>query len=248
MSTKKTVHAHSKHTTTTNNIEEETTMSNSKSTNVVINPPPAEAKIPAPDAGWTPPEGNPYRGMAPKKAELIALPDAVAELRGFTAYAATFAGLAPPQHQLVQTLDAAEQWAKMGNATAQWVKYCTVETGVVWSAARGLLARLRPAFALALMSDPSLASTLPKTAAFLGVRKQMGRTAASTRTANKKAEASGKPAFHGSVGKKRLTKAQKDAFAEKQQQQQEQQQSAAESPPAAKTDPAPTITNGAAHS
>lgn len=182
-----------------------------------IDPPPAIANIPAPDAGWEPPGGNPYRGIAPKKAELQALPDAIEELRGFAAYRAIFASLAPPQDQLVQLLDAAEQWSSMAKATLLWSRYCKAEEGVVWTAVRRVVARLLPAFDLALAADPRFAGKLPKTSAFLGVRRQIALSAAATKARNRRATAAGQPAFHGEIGKRRRSKAQRAALAEKDQ-------------------------------
>lgn len=236
---------HSTKSTTTHRHHEENVMStHGKPTIdpkaiVFINPPPANANIPAPDAGWEPPAGNRYRGVVPKNAEVQALPDAIDELRAFGAYAATFANLAPPQDQLVQLLDAAEQWSKMAKATALWSRYCKVEEGIVWTAVRGMVARLLPAFQLAQAADPTITGKLPKTAAFLGVRKQIARTAASTKAMNGKAKASGQPAFHGQVGKRRKSKAARLAL-EAQHGAEATAPVVAEPPP----EPPPAVTNG----
>jgi hypothetical protein len=235
---------------------------------IYIAPPPPTANIPLPPTGYVPSKGNTYRGVRPKKAELVAMPDAVAEIRTCADWTSTMGKAAYPQVQVVQSLDAAQLWSTMRNSSRQWDAFCRDQEGIVWTMVRQILVRLRPSFDLAVAADPTVATRMPKLASFLGVKKSIAKKSATTRAKNSKATAAGLPATHGAVGKKRKVAAEKAAIAAALAQQHAEGQpapAAAMAPaaapaatPAPKAEPAPAggpsaganggTANGVAHS
>jgi len=75
-----------------------------------------------------------------------------------------------------------------------------------------MMDRLKPAWDLAVMADPDLATQYPGLASLLGAKKAIADKAASTRRANKKAIAEGKAPLHGAVGKQRKNAAKNAAY------------------------------------
>jgi hypothetical protein len=201
---------------------EKEAMSNihSATRNLVFIPPPPSANIPSPPAGFTPTPGNPYRGVLPQSAELVSLVDAISEIRNFSDWTLTLGKGAYPQAEVVEAFDAANQWSNMRSTTQQWDLYCRDQEGVVWTAIRSMMSTIGPAFKLAMATDATLVTRFPKLVSFLGVRSKSAKQSASTKAHNKKAEAAGEQPFHGGVGKRRKTRAEKAALAQQQQQQQ----------------------------
>lgn len=222
-------------------LESLATPAQSTLANFVAGPPP-NAVIPPAPAGFTPQKGGFANGTKPRGSELALAPDALIELRGLVNYAAILGQTVPVQADVIQSLDVCAQWSIMRKGTRAWEKYSANEEGVAWTGMRLMMARLGPAFALAVAGDPSLATKYPKLTAFLGAKKAIAKTSASTKKANKKAVAAGKPATHGAVAKKKQKAAAKAALA-------------VEPPPAAIAHAAPVpavtpvngATNGAAH-
>ena len=180
---------------------------------VFVSGPPANAVIPSDPAGFTPQKGGFAPGTKPRKAELAAAPGAMTELQGMVDYTAILGQTVPPQAEVVQLLDASAQWSIMRGETRSWGLYCANEEGVAWTGMRQMMARLGPAFQLAVTGNPSLATKYPKLTALLGAKKAIARKTASTKSANKKVVAAGKPATHGAVGKKNQRAAEKAALA-----------------------------------
>ena len=108
--------------------------------------PPATANIPAPPQGFVPTNGADYRGLLPKKTELVVLPDAVAELRAFPDFALTFGKTVPAQASVVNVLDAAQQWSAMRAKATEWDLYCRTQEGLLWKDVRTLLAKMNASF------------------------------------------------------------------------------------------------------
>jgi hypothetical protein len=88
-----------------------------------------------------------------------------------------------------------------------------MQEGLSWEAMREQMDTLRPAFALAAKRDPKLIVRFSGLAKLLGAKRAIAQKGASTRRANKKAEAEGKPQVHGKVGKKRQCAAEKASLA-----------------------------------
>jgi hypothetical protein len=180
---------------------------------VFIAPPPAGATIPAIPAGFEPTNGANYRGTQAQKAELVALPHALADLRSFASYPAILGAAAPSLAELVQAFDVSNQWSTMRNASSAWDAYCRDQEGLAWMVMRALMDRLKPAFLLAVRTNPSLASTYAGLAAFLGAKTVTAHKSAATRKRNKKNVAEGKLPTHGQVGKAHTKAAAKAALA-----------------------------------
>ena len=98
--------------------------------------------------------------------------------------------------------------------------------------------QLVPLFAIAAAANPKLITLYPGLASLLGAKKTIAQKGVSTRKANKKAKAEGKPAIHGVVGKKNQRKLEKAAAA---------QVAGAPAPPAVTpAAPAPAVPTGTA--
>ena len=204
-------------------------------------PPPSNANIPSPPSGFVPVTGGFATGVRPTKGELMAMPDAIAELQTFTDYATVLGQTVPTQANVLATFAAADAWSVMGVATKAWEAYVSNEEGVGWTAVRQQIASLKPAFKLAAAANPALLTTYPKLAALLGAKSAIAKKGSATKAANKKAKAAGQPATHGASGKNAVAKAAKAALA--------QAQSKASAPPPTPTPPAasPAAMNGASH-
>ena len=150
-------------------------------------PPPLDA-FPKPDESFQRIKGGYAPGVRPRNAESNAALDAVKEVRGFADWALTFGKLAPPQEVVAEVFDAASQWSTMVHAAEKWAAFASMEEGVAWTAARELIARLKPVFDKAVLADPSLATHYPKLTALLGARSEITRKGNNTRAARKKAE------------------------------------------------------------
>jgi hypothetical protein len=176
---------------------------------IYLTPPPSDALIPAVPSNFVPESGTTYRSVAPKKAELVALPLAVSDLKKFSDYAQVLGATAPPYAEILQTFDVTNQWSSMRTSSLAWDVYGRDQEGICWTVMRPGMESLKSSFDLAAQRDPSLLAKFPGLAALLGVKKVIAVKAASTRRANKKAVAEGKPATHGQAGKKRAKAADK---------------------------------------
>jgi hypothetical protein len=175
--------------------------------------PPAVA-TPSPTQGYQPTSGINFRGVVPWTAELVILPKVLQDLARFTAsYANVLGGTAPPIAQLIAALTVGGEWSTSRAASAAWDAYCRDQEGSAWRLISVMMDRLRPAFALAVQGDASIATTYPSLAELLGMKRAAAAKAQSTRQKNKKAKAEGKPATHGASGKAQQRKAAKAALA-----------------------------------
>ncbi|HEY2511405.1 MAG TPA: hypothetical protein VGI39_11140 [Polyangiaceae bacterium] len=177
-------------------------------------PLPPDVTIPSPPQGYEPTTGAHFRGIAPWTAELVLLPKVLQDLARFAAsYTSVLGNTAPPVAQVTEALLVGGQWSSMRSASSAWDLYCRDQEGSAWLLIKGVLDRLRPAFALAVRGDASIATLYPSLAELFGVKKANAAKAASTRKKNAKAEAEGKPATHGGAGKARQKRAEKAALA-----------------------------------
>jgi len=179
----------------------------------LIAAPPVDANIPAPPKGYDPTDGTNYRGIQPRKAELVALPSALQDLGRFTTYAQVLGTTAPAFTQVQASLTVANEWSTMRNVSTAWDAYCRDQEGMAWVSVHALLDRLRPSFELAASADAALTTEFTGLSSLLAVKKVIANKAASTRRLNRKAVAEGKPPIHGAVGKKRKAAADKAAGA-----------------------------------
>jgi hypothetical protein len=177
-------------------------------------PLPPNVTIPSPPQGYEPTNGINFRGIVPWTAELAILPKVLQDLARFmAAYASVLGNTAPPLAQVIQALTAGGEWSTMRAASAAWDAYCRDQEGSAWRLISSVMDRLRPAFALAVQGDASLATMYPSLAELLGIRKASAQKGASVRRKNKKAKADGEPANHGASGKAQEKKAAKAALA-----------------------------------
>jgi hypothetical protein len=189
------------------------TSSTPTATSPSIDPPPADAKIPVPPATAVPTNGSDYRGVQPKVTEQAALSAALADLQKFSSYTQLLGGAAPPIAHVIVLLTLGVEWTGMRNATDAWDTYCRTQEGLVWAQIRLMMDRLKPAWDLAVGADATLITQFPGLASFLGAKKAIAQKAVSTRAANKKAIAEGKPPLHGAVGRERKRAAKNAAYA-----------------------------------
>jgi hypothetical protein len=169
---------------------------------IFVKLPPAAANIPAPPKGFIPTNGNDYRGILPRKAEIVVMADAVSEIERFTEFSQIFGRTVPSQAAVTQVLTAAEQWSSMRNAATLWDLYCRTQEGLSWQAARTLLASMKTAFSLASTIDDTLATQNPSLVALFDAPKTIALRGAVTRKANREAKLQGLPPTHGKAVKK----------------------------------------------
>ena len=178
-----------------------------------IAPPPPGASIPPVPTGFEPTTGANYRGVQPRTAELVALPLAITNLADFTTYATVMGTSAPPLAEVQQTFEVSNAWAAMRNASSAWDAYSRDQEGVAWTAMRALMARLKPAFDLAVKANPSIGTTYAGLASLLGAKTVSAQKSVATKKRNKQSVAEGKEPTHGEVGKARQKAAAKAALA-----------------------------------
>lgn len=178
-----------------------------------ISPPPADAVIPIPPPGTQNANRVDYRALLPKKLELSAMPDVVAELQRFTEYASVFGKTAPPLTYVEQTFDAATKWSAMRVSVATWDLYARSQEGAAWSDVRDIIAALSPAFELATRTDATLARQFPALVRLFDVKKVFAARSVSSRKANQKLVAEGKAPIHGKAAKRANKKAAAAALA-----------------------------------
>jgi hypothetical protein len=155
----------------------------------------------------------------------------------------------PLHSHAIQALDAANQWTINRIAAKDWAVYAANEEGVAWTSARAVIDRLKPAFALAVRGDASLATTYPKLASLLGAKSVIAKKSVNTKAANDKQRARGETPTHGASARRKALKAAKDAATETPSGSPSPTTSSPTTTAPAATPPAgPSTTNGAAHS
>jgi hypothetical protein len=153
------------------------------------------------------------RAQLPRKQELQLMPDVQTELQRFTDFDVVFGKTAPSQSAVEQTLTVAYQWSMLRIQLAAWVKYALSQEIPAWINSRAVIARLAPAFKLAVTTDSTVGVNYPSLGSLFGVRAAIAHRASATRKANEAQAAAGLPAYKGVTGKKRMTKAAKAALA-----------------------------------
>ncbi len=141
------------------------------------------------------------RGVKPRNAELTVLTSAIAELRQYTKYEATFGPTAPNYDQLVAVADIASQWSVMRNRAKEWDAYCAFREQQAWKQLRALMAALRPPFEMYVKFDRSLEMRLPRLSQLLRAMSTIAHKAAASRRANEAARAEGKVPTRGKRAK-----------------------------------------------
>ena len=153
-----------------------------------------------------------FRAQLPRKEELALIPEAQTELQRFTDYPAVFGKTAPAQAVVEQTLSSAYQWSTLRQQLAAWATYALGQEVTSWVATRSVVARLSPAFGLAVKTDSTIGESYPSLGELFGVRATIARRGAAARKANAQAESEGKPAYKGAAGKRRQKADEKAAL------------------------------------
>jgi hypothetical protein len=169
---------------------------------VFIKSPPPLTSIPSTPDGNTNTNGQDYAASLPKNLELAAMPDVIEELARFANYAQVFGLTAPPLTYVTQTATAAAAWSAMRAKSAAWDKYARSQEGVAWNDFRGIMESMRPALALAVTTDATIARQYPAMVRLFGAKSVIAQRSAATRAANKAAEAKGEPPKRGKLAKK----------------------------------------------
>jgi hypothetical protein len=169
----------------------------------VVDPPPPDATILSVPQGFVPVDITNFRGILPKAQQLAVLAGAVNELKDFPDYADVFGKTAPPYAAVVQAFAIASEWSALRKKIDAYDLYATTEEALAWKEVHDYMARMQPAFELAVKSDASVASLRPSLARLFGAAKEIGKKAAAARKANAQLKAEGKLPTKGKTGKRR---------------------------------------------
>jgi hypothetical protein len=212
---------------------------------VALAAPPSNALIPPVPSDYVPQSGTTYRSVAPKKAELLVLAQAVQNLAQFASYAQVMGPYAPPYAETLALFMVVYQWSAMRTSASAWDAYSVDQEGLGWATLRPVMERLRPLFDIAVQADPTLLVKLPSLGTLLGARTAIAQKAVATRQRNKQSKAKGEPQTHGKIGKTRKRAEEKAALETLQGQQQSSVPVAtATSPVVTATSAIPAVTNG----
>jgi hypothetical protein len=148
----------------------------------VIAPP--QVTVPGVPSGFVPAAPADFRGFRPMASEIAAVPDAVAELQGFTDYGTVFGITAPPSGQVAQRLTVAAQWTALLSSSSGWYKYVKSQEGMAWKDALSLVDGLKVPFDLATTASPALLSSYPALARLLGASKVVAKRGVATKKKN----------------------------------------------------------------
>jgi hypothetical protein len=128
------------------------------------------------------------QGFRAIDVQVASVPEALAEMAGFTDYTAVFGIAAPDPSQLMQRLDVASQWTRLLAESNAWCRYVQSQQGVAWKEALVLLGQLKEPFRLAAKANPDLRIQYGALARLLGARTDVAHRAAASRAKNAKAE------------------------------------------------------------
>lgn len=177
----------------------------------VVQAPPT-VTFPAIPESFVPIEIKNYLGVLPKAAQLAVMPGAVQELKNFADFAAVFGKTAPPQASVAQAFDIATLWSSLRSRTTVFEVFVACQEAMSWKEVHDYIARLQPAFELAVKSDATVGTEHPSLTRLFGAMKEIAAKGVATRKANKQLEAEGKPPIKGKVGKRRKTAAANALF------------------------------------
>jgi hypothetical protein len=177
-----------------------------------IKAPPPITLPPVPAGVVTAPPAQ-LRAQLPRKQELEAMPGVEIELDRFSDFDAVFGKTAPSQAEVDQTLTSAFQWSTLRIALSAWERYAQAQEVSAWLSARAIIARLAPAFALAVKTDASIGVNYPSLGQLFGVRASIAKRGVASRAANKKQKDAGLPEYKGGAGKQRKKAAARAALA-----------------------------------
>lgn len=158
----------------------------------VLTPP--AVTIPAVPSNFAAGNAADLQGFRAIGAQVASVGEALAEIRGFTDYAAVFGIAAPDPAQLTERLDIASQWTGLLAESAAWHRYVQSQQGVAWKLALVLLGQLKEPFRLASRANPDLRIRYTALARLLGARTDVAHRAAASRAKNAKEKAARKAA------------------------------------------------------
>jgi hypothetical protein len=207
-------------------------------TKAIYKVPPETMNIPSPPAGFEPTNGDDYRGVMPKKSELVVLEDAVTELKNSKDFSAIFGRTLPSVAIIIGLLDGGAQWSSTRAKASAFDAYCRAQEGLVWIDIRSLITKIKPVFEQAVIADSSLAGEFPSLGRFLAAQSAIAQRAVATRKANKEAQAKGEPVTRGKAAKAKTRAAEKAALAAQNAAKAASAANAAVAPPEATSPPA----------
>ncbi len=178
-----------------------------------LNFPPPSFEIPSPPSGFVYPEGEEFRGVLPKRAELAALPDAVRELAALGDFATLFGKAIPKREGFVEYFECAEAWSTLRAVLREYDAYCRCREGLAWRDLRKKMPKLRGSIEAAVETDPSFAGRVAKIRAFLQAKRDISHRAIASRKANAEERAKGKEAKRGRRAQAKQRAAEKAALA-----------------------------------
>jgi hypothetical protein len=114
---------------------------------------------------------------------------AARELSSSTTFAEDFGARAPSQAVMDFLLSNAATWRSIWDGASQFVTYSSEQRTAWEAAAQAEMDSFRPAFELALSTEPALAKKYPATAKYLGAKSVIAKRAAGTRKAKLVAKA-----------------------------------------------------------
>ena len=201
------------HTATKDAAEQPPAEEPNTATKAIYKVPPATMNIPSPPAGFVPTNGDDYRGVMPKKSELVVLDDVVTELQNSTDFTAIFGRTLPSVAIIIGLFNGGAQWSSARAKASAFDAYCRAQEGLVWIDLRNLIAKIKPVFEQAVSSDSSLAGEFPALGRLLGAQSAIAQRGVATRKANKAAAARGEPVVRGKAAKAKTKAAEKAALA-----------------------------------
>jgi hypothetical protein len=129
------------------------------------------------------------RGQRVTKEQAENATAAAGELSGSTTFADDFGARAPSPLVMGFLLSNAATWRTIWDGANQFVTYSSEQRAAWEAAAQSELDSFRPAFELALSTEPALAKKYPATAKYLGAKSVIAKRAAGTRKAKLVAKA-----------------------------------------------------------
>lgn len=147
---------------------------------------PPAVTVPAVPGDFVPGNAADLQGFRAIDVQVAAVPEALAEIRGFADYRTVFGIAAPDPGQLMQRLDVASRWTRLLAESSAWQRYVQAQQGVAWKEALVLLAQLKEPFRLASKANPDLRTEYRALARLLGARTDVAHRAAASRAKNAK--------------------------------------------------------------
>jgi hypothetical protein len=137
--------------------------------------------IPIPPLGYNPVLLVAYRGYHPRVAQVAAIPDAVNELRGSTAYTDNLGPAAPQASPFAQSLEDAVGWTNMRIQVETFLGYVKSQEAVAWKAGLTKIDQAKALYDVMLVGNAKLPDLIPAVSRLLTVTSEISQKGAVTR-------------------------------------------------------------------